>query len=519
MTIIAILERRGNHEPDADLTGAAASGRSSYNRGQSFRSEGSKVKHQDVIQRVAQPLGDAVALDLRGAPAVTIRDAPALRRRIEALLRTAVFGKDPDRGVARWLIRMLALQSGAIPASIHDLYLARGRGQVRNDFTVPAMNLRALPYHAARAVFRAAHELQAGALIFEIARSEMGYTDQRPAEYASCVLAAAIAEGYVGPVFIQGDHFQISAKRFAESPQTETQAVRDLTLEAVRAGFFNIDIDSSTLVDLKLTTIPEQQGLNCSLSAELTAHIRGLEPGGVTISVGGEIGEVGGQNSTEAELRAFMEGYKRRLKAVAPRAAGLSKISIQTGTTHGGVVLPDGSIAQVKVDFDTLAKLSRLAQREYGLAGAVQHGASTLPEAAFSHFSEAAACEVHLATNFQNMLFDRLPDGLRQEMYAFLDREYAKERKPDMTAEQFYYKVRKNALGPFKARLWDVGTSELAVIEKAWQEQFHLLFTRLNISRTLSEALTYVRPVPVAPPLGDYVAEAAMGEDVRDLAD
>ncbi len=477
------------------------------------------MKLQEVLQRVAQPLGDAVAIDLRQPAAVAVRKPEALRLRIEALVRTAVFGTDPDRGVARWLIRVLALQAGAIPASIHDLYIARGRGQLRNDFTVPAMNLRALPFHAARAVFRAARGQEAGALIFEIARSEMGYTDQRPSEYASCVLGAAIAEGYVGPVFIQGDHFQISAKRFADSPQAETQAVRDLTLEAIKAGFFNIDIDTSTLVDLKQSTIPDQQRLNCSLSAELTAYIRDLQPRGVTISVGGEIGEVGGQNSTEPELRSFMDGYNKSLKKSASRAAGLSKISIQTGTTHGGVVLPDGSIAQVKVDFETLAKLSRLAQREYGLAGAVQHGASTLPETAFSRFSEAGACEVHLATNFQNMLFERLPDSLRQEMYAFLDRDFAKERKPDMSGEQFYYKVRKNALGPFKAKLWRIGESALAQIEKAWEEQFGLLFTRLKVGRTLSDVLTYVRPVAVLPPISDYVAEAAIGEDVRDLAD
>ncbi len=477
------------------------------------------MKHQEVIQRVAQPLGDAVKLDLRGTPAIEVRDPQAVRQRIESLVRTAALGQDPDRGVARWLIRMLALKMGALPSSIHDLYIARGRGRLRNDFTVPAMNLRALPFHAARAVFRAARQLQAGALIFEIARSEMGYTDQRPSEYASCILGAAIAEGYAGPVFIQGDHFQVSAKRFADSPQAETQAVRDLTLEAVRAGFFNIDIDASTLVDLKQPTIAEQQQVNCTLSAELTAYIRKLEPKDVTISVGGEIGEVGGQNSTEPELRAFMDGYNRSLKRSAPRAAGLSKISIQTGTTHGGVVLPDGSIAQVKVDFDTLAKLSRLAQREYGLAGAVQHGASTLPEAAFSRFSEAGACEVHLATNFQNMLFDRLPEALRREMYAALDRDYAKERKPDMSAEQFYYKVRKNALGPFKGRLWHLEASALAAIEKAWEEQFRLLFTRLNIGKTLGDALTYVQPIVVTPPISDYVAEAAMSEDVRDLAD
>ena len=154
----------------------------------------------EALQRAAQPLGDAVRI--AAGPAVSILNADALRQRIGPLVESAVFGKDPYRSLARWLIRELAIGAGAPPGSIQDLYLARGRGETRNSFTVPAMNLRALPYHAARAVFRAAGEVQAKAMIFELARSEMGYTDQRPAEYAACVLGAAIAEGYHGPVFI-----------------------------------------------------------------------------------------------------------------------------------------------------------------------------------------------------------------------------------------------------------------------------------------------------------------------------
>ena len=344
------------------------------------------MKSIEMIRHVAQTLGDAVSIDDKDGMTVRVNNPQALRGRIEPLVRAAALGTDPDRGAARWLIRILALESGAIPSSIHELYIARGRGKVRNDFTVPAMNLRALPFHAARAVFRSATAAQAGAFIFEIARSEMGYTDQRPSEYAACILGAAIAEGYTGPVFIQGDHFQASAKRYAEAPETELQAVRDLCREAILAGFYNIDIDTSTLVDLTQKTIPAQQRLNYTLCAEMTALIRRLEPKGVTVSVGGEIGEVGGHNSTEPELRAFMDGYDATLKKVARGAPGLSKISIQTGTSHGGVVLPDGSIARVKVDFDTLRRLSIVAQKEYGMGGAVQHGASTLPEEA-SHTS------------------------------------------------------------------------------------------------------------------------------------
>jgi hypothetical protein len=244
-----------------------------------------------------------------------------------------------------------------------------------------------------------------------------------------------------------------------------------------------------------------------------------MEPKGVTISVGGEIGEVGGQNSTEPELRAFMEGYNAALQKASPGAPGLSKISIQTGTSHGGVVLPDGSIAKVKVDFETLSRLSRLAKSEFGLGGAVQHGASTLPEQAFMRFAEAGAVEVHLATNFQNMLFERLPSALRREMYAFLDENHAGERKPDLSDEQFYYKVRKNALGPFKGDLWSLPDEAMAGIEVAWENQFRLLFERLRIGKTKRDVEKHVRPAKGLPALADYAADLAEAEDVRDLAD
>jgi fructose-bisphosphate aldolase, class II len=470
----------------------------------------------DAVQRAAQPLGDAVRV--AAGPLVTIANADALRQRIGALVESAVFGNEPHRSLARWLIRELAIAAGAPPASIQDLYLARGQGKTRDSFTVPAMNLRALPYHAAGAVFRAAHKVQAKALIFELARSEMGYTDQRPAEYAACILGAAIAEGHQGPVFIQGDHFQTNAKKYASEPAEEIQAIRNLIREAISAGFYNIDIDTSTLVDLSKPTIPEQQKVNTELCAEFTAHVRSLQPEGVVISVGGEIGEVGGHNSTEPELRAFMDGFNQALKTRAPRAPGLSKISIQTGTSHGGVVLPDGTIAKVKVDFDTLSRLSKVA-KDYGMGGAVQHGASTLPEEAFSKFAEAGALEVHLATNFQNMLYDRLPPELLKEIYAYLDKNHSDERKENQTDEQFYYGARKRALGPYKKSFWQLPAPSLKSIEDAWQRQFELLFDRLAVGGTQVEVDRFVRPVPVRVPLADYLHEAGVAEDVKDLAD
>jgi fructose/tagatose bisphosphate aldolase len=381
------------------------------------------------------------------------------------------------------------------------------------------MNIRGLTYDVSRVIFRKAMDMNVGPFIFEIARSEMGYTDQRPAEYASNILAAAIAEGYTGPVFIQGDHFQVSAKRYASSPEAETQAVKDLTKEAIAAGFYNIDIDTSTLVDISKPTVPEQQTLNNHLSAMYSAYIRSLQPEGVQISIGGEIGEVGGHNSTEEELRAYMDGYRTELSRQAPQAAGLSKISIQTGTSHGGVVLPDGSIAKVNLDFGILLKLSRVARSVYGMGGTVQHGASTLPDNAFGKFVESEAVEVHLATNFQNIVFDHLPESLRSEIYAYLDKNSASERKPDMTDEQFYYKTRKNAIGPFKAKTWNLPADVKNAISQALEEQFRKLFVYLGMQGTRKFTDTFIHPVKVNPDLKFYLGETAVEEEVSDLAD
>jgi len=449
---------------------------------------------------------------------VHVLDETKLKGYAPKLAEIAAIGEQPAKGLAQFLLHGAALDLGIVHSSIHDLYAARGRGEVAPTFTVPAMNLRVLPFLAARAVFKNVMAMDAGAFIFEIARSEIGYTDQRPAEYVAQIAAAAIVEGFRGPIFVQGDHFQISPKRYAENAEAEVQAVRALSVEAVKAGFYNIDVDTSTLVDLSRPTIPEQQELNYKLSAELTAFIRSIEPEGVTISVGGEIGEVGGHNSTEEELRAYMDGYNAHLAEIAPGAAGLSKVSVQTGTAHGGVVLPDGSIAKVKVDFDTLKRLSRVA-REYGMAGAVQHGASTLPEDMFDKFPETEACEIHLATNFMNILYNHMPADLKEEIYAYLRENHSHERKPDMTDEQFYYKTRKRALGPFKKQIWALPEEVKEAVYRDWDAQFHRLFHQLNLAGTKEIVARTVKPVVILPKMSDYVGDVAEAEDVSDLAD
>ena len=424
---------------------------------------------------------------------------------IDALIYSYVFSSHHEVvEAARWLIRRAGASLGVFSASIQPLYEAMGRREV-SGFTVPAINIRGLTYDVAQAVIRAAMKNRVGPFIFEIARSEIGYTFQRPAEYTVAVTAAAIKTGYRGPLFIQGDHFQVSAKKFAQDPGAEVRAIKDLIWEAIEAGFYNIDIDTSTLVDLKKPTVEEQQKTNYTLAAELTTIIRDLEPAGVTISVGGEIGEVGGKNSTVEELRAFMNGYLEELEKNGEALKGISKISVQTGTTHGGVPLPDGSIAKVKIAFATLEKLSEVARTEYGLAGAVQHGASTLPDEAFDKFPAIRTAEIHLATGFQNIIYDsqNFPTGLKDKICHYLKTELAGERKEDDTEEQFIYKTHKKGFGPFKRELWHLPPDTLQSLGKELEDKLSFLFHKLNVVNTEDMIKRFVKPMDVtlkAPP-------------------
>ncbi len=405
-----------------------------------------------------------------------------IKDKMDQLAWDLAFNKGKKKEQAFLEIWNKAQEVGVKPASINDFYLARGKEELPLNFTVPAINLRGMAYDMARAVFKAAVKNQVGALILELARSEMGYTGQPPHEYAGVVIAAAVREGFTGPLFIQGDHFQLKVAKKGKTKQSELKEIKKLIKEAIDAGFYNIDIDASTLVDYSYDEIKKQQQENYLVSAELANYCRELGPKGITISLGGEIGHIGGKNSTEEELRAYIRGFEENLKN---KHIGLSKVSIQTGTHHGGIVLPDGSLADVDVDFDTLKKLAQVS-RELGMGGTVQHGASTLPDDYFAQFPQAEAIEVHLATGFQNIIMDHplFPEKLLKSMYKWLDKNKSDERKKDQTEEQFHYKLRKKVWGEFKKESWSINEEIKREIRKSLEKRFTFMFKQLNVFNT-----------------------------------
>ncbi len=462
------------------------------------------MSYPQPAQSVAELLSAVAGAYVRDGSLVVSDEAAFRSDGVKAAVWSATFSENADViEVARWIIWEASQALGSPSASINELYLARGRGDV-GGFTVPAVNLRTQVFDMVGAMCRAADEIDSGALIFELARSEQEYTFQRPGEYITSVLAGCIHAGWSGPVFVQGDHYQFNAGKYAADPDGTAETIKKATRDAIGVGYGNIDIDSSTLVDLSLPTVDDQQRTNYERAAEVSAVIREVEPSDMAISIGGEIGEVGKQNSTEEELRTYLSGYRATLDRLAGAGAmGLSKVSVQTGTSHGGVPLPGGGVAQVALDFGTLERLSALA-REHGLAGAVQHGASTLPDELFHRFPQVETAEIHLATGFQNLLYDHpaFPADLKREIEAWCVENLADERKPGEADDVFLYKTRKKALGPFKRQLWELPQKDEILASQ--QEKLRFLYEQLAVggSKQMVERYVHVprrsRPAPAA---------------------
>ena len=373
--------------------------------------------------------------------------------------------------------------------SIYEFYMAVARGEVQ-DLTVPAFNLRGMTEELAAGIFEAAQETATGAFILEIARSESGYTGQTPYEFVQRVLAGADRVGWTGPIFVQGDHDQLKAVAPGVIATGEIARIEEFIDEEIEAGFYNLDIDASTLVDNELPTVEAQQRVNGEITAELAKYIRNHQPKGVKISIGGEIGHIGDRNSTSEDLSSFIKIFK----SVYPNnLLGLSKISVQTGTAHGGHMKADGTLAVMPVDFGVIENLSKQAKM-LGMAGVVQHGASTLPSSMYSEFPARGAVEIHLATGWQNMIMDHpdFPTELGERIKKWLTLTYGAEKKESENEQQFFYRTRKKAWGQFRSELDNLPMSFKQTIQAEMQTKCVEIFKQLRVEGTRERVKKYV---------------------------
>ena len=415
----------------------------------------------------------------------------------------------PTTEAAQWLVWEASQALGAPSASIQELYVARGRGEVVGLHGPGHQHPRPDLRHGPDALRGRRRRADVGAVILELARSEQTYTYQRPIDYATAVLAGAIAASWRAPVFIQGDHYQFNAKKYAADPEAMTEEIRRACRLAIDAGYRNIDIDSSTLVDLSKPTVDEQQRENYVRAAELTALIRSLETDGVTISVGGEIGEVGKKNSTVEELRAYLDGYRARARRPRPGAPGISKVSVQTGTSHGGVPLPGGGVAEVKLDFDVLRAAGRGRPRVR--AGRAPSSTARRPCptscSTASRRSRPPRSTSRPGSRTRCTSTRRSPRSSRDEIEAWvLRRTPPTSARPTRPTSSSCTRRARRRSGRSSASC-GTSTSKDEILA-AQRRKFSFLFTELGVNGSREMVAAYIRPVEVHRPMPGSLREA-----------
>ena len=372
----------------------------------------------------------------------------------------------------------LTWENGLYPASITPVYQALGRGQLA-PMTIPAFNVRGLTYPLARAIWRAALQANCGPIIFELAPSESSGCDQTFEEYAAMVMAAAFKEGYRGPIFLQGDHFSLENVE-------DLKNLEELAKQVIESGFYQIDIDGSHLFNEEAVELTGFHHPNAQITAQLIKSIRTQQPRDIHITLGGEVGEIGGRNTSVADLVAFHNELEQQLTNDTP---GLDKISAQTGTTHSGIVLPDGTTGRMSVDFELIASLSQQA-RQFGWSGMVQHGASTLQFEDLAKLPQAGVIEVHLATQIQNILFDHpaFPQDLRDQMKSELvtSTRAAEGEQLDTSVEmseaQLFYQARWAAWGIYKTQLWQLPDEVMTQVSDSLADWATSIFKALQVN-------------------------------------
>jgi len=371
-------------------------------------------------------------------------------------------------------IRKKALKRGIFFASIAPLYKEVVKGNIA-DFSVPAFNIRTLTFDTACSIFKAAKKTLSAAFILEIASSEMEYTKQNPEEFVLCILGGAIKEKYKGQIFLQGDHFFLK-----NTSEATISSLQNLILQSLAAGFYNFDIDCSVLSTED----------NIKYTNHFTEFIRKNQPQGVEVAVGGEVSSIGGGSASlttggSSCLTTGDDTTPSELEYFLKKVQGLTKVSCQTGTRHGGKVLASGLVEAVDIDYENIRKLGEIA-KQYGLAGIVQHGASTLQDMQFTELRQAKVLEVHLSTLFTDIIFDSryFPKDLKEKMYSWMEQNFAEERESFVSGQQFMKVFRKKSLGIFKKNIWQMPKKNIKGISKELGEKFLFFFKVFGVNNT-----------------------------------
>jgi len=394
----------------------------------------------------------------------------------------SVNSNDFVKDAIEWIILELGSQmpvNKTVPASGQVLYRSIGKNYYKKS-AIPKINQRALIPYLYRIMLKVMRKLNVVAMD-QIAISEAIYivggdTRKSPAiAMAQAILAGVGSEG-VTPVFNSRDHLQVNRKAYDNDPVAALRNRADTIRDDVLNGkIYSVDLDTSTLAltPEENKDVTEQQRPNFESAVKLTIFARLLEaiykvP---SIALNGEVGEVGTEVVTPQELRAYLKGYRDTLDQFVGQQAedmlqwirdnngifgftdeemdkiehaigyelvpfhGLEAMSAQVGTKHGGVKVkgkPWKRTGNPVVNMERLEELADIC-REFGLAGLILHGASSISEEELAEAVKRGAIAVHLATYIHDRIFShpKFPTELVSKLFMLL-----REKNPKLLTEQ-----------------------------------------------------------------------------------
>ena len=135
------------------------------------------------------------------------------------------------------------------------------------------------------------------------------------------------------------------------------------------------------------------------------------------------------------------------------------------------------------------------------MAGAVQHGASTLRGDQLAKMPVNGAIEVHLALGFNNLIFDHpsLPQSIKDEIRDYVFANHAHERGENETDAQFLYNIRKKSWKIIKKKFWELPETIQNDIMNSLQKMFYDMFVWMNIQNTFDLVAQYTHIVVIHP--------------------
>ena len=310
-------------------------------------------------------------------------------------------------------------------------------------------------------IMQAAKELDA-AVLFEIARSEIGYTGQTPQEFYDRITGIAGELDFNTPYAIHGDHITIK-----DNTPESIDSARKLIDAEVAAGFTSYAIDASHNFNFDGKNEREQLADNIAITVELADLI----PNEACLEV--EVGEVGRTNADGTKKLTTVAEADAFISALHEQGVKPDLLAINNGTIHGNIFDAEGNIVeQVGIDIDrTKAIADAIAPLEVRIA---QHGITGTPLRLMHLLIEAGIAKGNVGTNWQNVYIENLPGEMRNKMeeWTLASDEAAKmkAKKPQMSKKELIAKNIKFSTKIYKDELLSISGEYKERIDSATRE-------------------------------------------------